>query len=187
MTTYLCVYHHVTDGKPIHLNSPNQADRNQNTQIEISQNIPKNNTTEPKTSYANVTKQEFTLSQDRAIILQSTDDITIKEYQAIANMIGPKTIKFLSRISNGRVCMYLDSKVTVTSLTSKYKTVVVNNTNIEIRPMVLLTQRIIKYRTYKPQFSNRKYVHKELHQIIFKNNSIKSRNHRSRSGPYIKF
>ena len=126
MTTYLCVYHHVTDGKPIHLNSPNQADRNQNTQIEISQNIPKNNTTEPKTSYANVTKQEFTLSQDRAIILQSTDDITIKEYQAIANMIGPKAIKLLSRISN--ICMYLNSKEAVTSLTSKYKTVVVNNT-----------------------------------------------------------
>ena len=94
----------------------------------------KNNTTEPKTSYANVTKQEFTPSQDQAIILQSIDGITIKEYApAIANIIGPKTIKFLSKISNGRIYMYLDSKETVTSLTSKYKTVVVNNTNIEIR------------------------------------------------------
>ena len=40
--------------------------------------------------------------------------------------------------------MYFDSKKTVTSLTSKYKTVVVNNTNIEkIRLMVLPVQRII--------------------------------------------
>ena len=80
---------------------PNQADRNQNTQMEISQSIPKNNTTESKTSYANVTKQEFIPSQDQAIILQSIDGITIKEYaRAIANIIGPKAIKFLSRISN---------------------------------------------------------------------------------------
>ena len=121
---------------------PNQADRNQNTQMEISQSIPKNNTTEPKIS--NVTKQEFTPSQDQAIILQSIDGITIEEYaRAIANIIGPKAIKFLSRISNDRICMYLDSKETVTSLISKYKTVVVNNKNIEIRPMVLRVQRII--------------------------------------------
>ena len=127
--------------------NPNQPDRNHNIQMEISQSIPKNNTTEPKISYANVIKQEFTPSQDQAIILQSIDGITIKEY-AIVNTIGSKTIKFLSRISSGRICMYLDSKEMVTGLTSKYKTVVVNNTNIEIRPMVLLTQRIIKYRTY---------------------------------------
>ena len=87
--------------------NPNQADRNQNTQMEISQSIPKNNMTEPKTSYANVTKQEFTPSQDQAIILQSIDDITIKEYtRAIANVIGPKAIKFLSRISNGRMYVF---------------------------------------------------------------------------------
>ena len=73
--------------------------------------------------------------------MQSIDGITIKEYaRAIANIIGHKAIKFFS---NGRICMYLDSKKTVRSLTSKYKTVVVNNTNIEIRPMVLPAQRII--------------------------------------------
>ena len=38
--------------------------------------------------------------------------------------------------------MYLDSKETVTSLTFKYKTVVVNNTNIEIRPATGLTYYI---------------------------------------------
>ena len=136
----------------------NQADRNQNIQMEINQSVPKNNTTEPKTSYANVTKQEFTF-QDQAIILQSIDGITIREYaRAIANIIGPKAIKFLPRISNGRICMYLDSKETATSLTSKYRTV---DVNIEIRPMVLLVNYIVKYRIYNPQFSNRKYVHKE--------------------------
>lgn len=52
----------------------NQANKNQNIQIEISQNVPKTNTTEPKTSFANITKQEFTSSQDQAIILQSIFD-----------------------------------------------------------------------------------------------------------------
>ena len=143
--------------------NPNQPDRNHNIQMEISQSIPKNNTTEPKISYANVIKQEFTPSQDQAIILQSIDGITIEEYaRAIANIIGPKAIKFLSRISNDRICRYLDSKETVTSLTSKYKTVVVNNTNIEILPMVLPAQRIILSNiTYNSHFNNRKYVHKE--------------------------
>ena len=81
--------------------------------MEINQSIPKNNTTEPKTFYANVTKQEFTF-QDQAIILQSIDGITIKEYaRAIANIIELKVIKFISRISNGWICMYLESKETV--------------------------------------------------------------------------
>ena len=84
----------------------NQTDRNQNTQMEISQSIPKNSTTELKTSYANVTKQEFTPSQDQAIIFQSIDGITIKEYARTIATIGLKAIKFLSRISNGRICMY---------------------------------------------------------------------------------
>ncbi|KAK9294321.1 hypothetical protein QLX08_011027 [Tetragonisca angustula] len=83
----------------------NQADRNQNTQIEINQSIPKNNTTEPKTSYANVTKQEFTF-QDQAIILQSIDGITIKEYaQAIANIIG--NIKLLNSYQGFQTVEYL--------------------------------------------------------------------------------
>ena len=81
--------------------------------------------------------------------------------RAITNKIVSKAIKFLSGISNGRICMYLDSKEAVTSLTFKYKTVVVNNTNIEIRPATGLTYYIVKHRNYNPQFSNRNYVHKE--------------------------
>lgn len=96
-------------------------------------NTPKNST-EPKNSYANVTKQEHIPTQDQAIILQSVDGITIKEYaRAIGNIIGPKAIKFLSSISNSRICMYLDNKYMVTNLTHKHKSVNINNINVEIR------------------------------------------------------
>ncbi|KAF3420043.1 hypothetical protein E2986_14039 [Frieseomelitta varia] len=43
------------------------------------------NSTEPTSSYANATKQEYSPSQDQAIILQSTDGITIKEYARSPN------------------------------------------------------------------------------------------------------
>lgn len=89
----------------------------------------------------NNTKQEYIPIQDQAIILQSTDGITIKEYaRAIGNIIGSKAIKFLSRISNRGICMYLDSKHTVANL--KHKSIFINNVNIEIKLMVLLAQRI---------------------------------------------
>ena len=62
--------------------------------------------------------------------------MSIKKHAcAVGKVIGPKSIKFISRKSNGKVCIHLDRKKPVTSLTT-------NNT-IEIKPILTPAQRII--------------------------------------------
>lgn len=79
------------------------------------------NVSEPKSSYANATKQEHTPSKVQAIILRFINGIrTIVYAQAVGPIIGTKAIKCTSRISNGKVCVYLDNKTTVANLTSEY-------------------------------------------------------------------
>lgn len=82
--------------------------------------------------------------KEQAIILKSIDRISIKEYvKAIGNIIGPKSVKYIFRILNGRICIYLDNKDIVTNLTSQHNSVTINNTIIEIRPILVTVQRII--------------------------------------------
>ncbi|CAK9796158.1 Transposon TX1 uncharacterized 82 kDa protein [Anthophora quadrimaculata] len=103
-----------------------------------------NNTTEPVKSYANAMKSESFPTKDQAIILPVVDGISTKEYVcAVGSIIGPKALRCISRISNGRICIYLDKKETVSNLTGKNQSITINNTEIDIRPMITSAQRII--------------------------------------------
>lgn len=82
--------------------------------------------------------------KDQAIIMESVDCIPLLDYaNAIGILTGPTAIRFMSRISNARICIYLDSKKTATNLTDKYKHIQINNINIGIKPLLLPSQRII--------------------------------------------
>ncbi|KZC11070.1 hypothetical protein WN55_02618 [Dufourea novaeangliae] len=88
-----------------------------------------NNTAEPVKSYANATKSESFPTKDQAIILLAVDGITINEYAcAVGSIIGPKALRYISRISNGRICIYLDKKETVPKLIEKHKYITINTT-----------------------------------------------------------
>ena len=103
-----------------------------------------NNSTDTTKSYANAIKSEFVPTKDQAVILPAVDGITIKEYAcAVGRMIGPKAIRYISRISNGRICIYLDKKETVASLIDNHKSITINNNKIDIRPMIIPAERII--------------------------------------------
>ena len=78
-------------------------------------------------SYADTITQNMFPKKDQAIVMESREGISIKEYAtAIGNIIGPNAIRFISRISNARVCVYLDSKKTVTDLTGKFNSITIN-------------------------------------------------------------
>lgn len=82
--------------------------------------------------------------KDQAIILSPVQGIPLKEYVvALGNVLQPTKILFASRISNNRICIYLDSKKTAEDLTQKYKTIKVNTHDIPIRNYLTPTHRIV--------------------------------------------
>lgn len=67
-----------------------------------------------KISYVAMAQQDQFPKKEQAIVTGAIDRIFIKEYiVTIGRIIGLKDIRFTSRLSNGRVCVYLSSKESV--------------------------------------------------------------------------
>lgn len=99
--------------------------------------------TQTQNSYANITKKSSFPTKEEAIIIDSIENVQLKEYTvAIGNLIHPKTIKFVSRISKNRICMYLNDKDIVNKLTETKTTLLINNQELEIRPLLSKFKRI---------------------------------------------
>jgi hypothetical protein len=82
--------------------------------------------------------------KEQAIILAVTADLKLVDYvRPIANIVGAKHIIFASRISNNRICIYLDSVELVDSLIAQYKSVQINEYEVNIRRLITPPQRII--------------------------------------------
>lgn len=78
-----------------------------------------NNT--PTVSYAQIIQKISFPTKEQAIIIDSVDGVTIHDYTvAIGRLIGPNNIRFASRISQGRVCLYLSSKEIADKLTDDH-------------------------------------------------------------------
>lgn len=129
---------------------------------ENTSNLP---TQKPSQSYASATMNVIFPSKEQAIIVDSIEGTPIKDYACtIGKIIDPNAIRFISRISNGRICIYLDKKETVQSLTSNYKTIMINNTQVQIRPLVMSSQRII-LSNVSPTIP-----HESIEEILIQNN-----------------
>lgn len=97
-----------------------------------------------KVSYAQITQQTTFPTKEQAIVLDAIDGITIKEYTiAIGNIIGPNNIRFVSRISNGRVCIYCSNQEIVDKLINSHTKIKINSQILEIRPLISKTKRVI--------------------------------------------
>ncbi|CAG5075440.1 Similar to Transposon TX1 uncharacterized 82 kDa protein (Xenopus laevis) [Cotesia congregata] len=83
-------------------------------------------------------------SKEQAIILDSVDGVQIHEYAvALGSKIGPENIRYLSRIANNRVCIYLSTKEVADNLIENHKTVKVRDTDIYIRSLISRNKRLI--------------------------------------------
>ncbi|XP_078053412.1 uncharacterized protein LOC144478913 [Augochlora pura] len=95
-------------------------------------------------SYASMATNNSFPKRDQAITIESIEGTPVKEYAtAIGKIINPNAIRFISAISNNRICIYLDSKNTVTELINKQPRITINNTQVEIKPLITPSQRII--------------------------------------------
>lgn len=58
-------------------------------------------------------------------------------------IISPKNILFVSRISNNRFCLFLTSKLLVSSLIKKIKLITINDKVIQIHRLINPAKRIV--------------------------------------------
>lgn len=72
----------------------------------------------PTTSYAKMVQQVQLPTKDQAIVLDSMEGLTVQDYTvAIGNIVQPNNVRYISRISHGRVCVYLSTKEIADKLT----------------------------------------------------------------------
>ncbi|CAD6228488.1 GSCOCG00012050001-RA-CDS, partial [Cotesia congregata] len=95
-------------------------------------------------NYARVAVNDNFPKKDQAIIIDVIEESQISEYaRALARLIDPTLIRFMSRISNNRVCVYLANKQTADNLIDKFKEVKINGKTLPIRPLISRHKRII--------------------------------------------
>lgn len=83
-------------------------------------------------------------TKEHAIVIDSVEGISVKTYiQELAKIINPHNIRFVSRISKNRICVYLDSKETVKQIVDNKSTISINNSILTIRPLITQNKRLI--------------------------------------------
>lgn len=102
--------------------------------------------TKPSTKvlFSSMVQEERVPIREQAIILDSMEGLTVQEYTvALAKIINPKDIHYVSRISHGRICFYLSSKELADQLVDNNTNVTVGSSALEIRPLISKARRII--------------------------------------------
>ena len=117
------------------------ADKTNYTNLIASNNI---NNTDKTTNFASITAKETTPNREQAIVFNSIDGVPQKDYiLAIGQIVQPRNILFVSRISNNRFCIFLTSKEILESLLAKTQIININGQEIQIRRLLNPAKRIV--------------------------------------------
>lgn len=120
-----------------------------------------------KKSFAETTLNSTLPKKEHAIVFDSIDNIPQIEYIiAISKLTPPKNIKYASRITNNRFCIYLNDKNTVDFLVNNHPNIIINpHTTIKIRRLINPAKRIIISHV-SPDIPNEHIIsHLEYHKI----------------------
>jgi hypothetical protein len=83
-------------------------------------------------------------TKDHAFLLQSVDSVSIHQYlRAVADLVGPKNIWFGSRLSLGRVAIYLTSVELLNSFMAVHGGIEIGDEFLPARRMVTKASRLI--------------------------------------------
>lgn len=98
----------------------------------------------PTLLYSQATERSMFPKKDQAIITDSVEGLQIKDYVlAIGGLVGPENIRFASRISQGRVCLYLSNRELADNVTAKDTTINIGTHSLTLRPLISKSKRII--------------------------------------------
>lgn len=93
-------------------------------------------------NYAKATMTDCFPKKDQAVVLDSIEGITTRDYVfEIAKLTSPANIRFVSRISNSRICLYLATKQIADELLDKK--IILKDNALAIRPLISRAKRII--------------------------------------------
>lgn len=96
------------------------------------------------TSYAQVSQNTLFLKKENAIVIDSADQApSIAFVQIIATKVNPSLIRFASKISNKRLCIYFTNKETADDLVNNHKSIIVEGHEFPIRPLISRNKRVI--------------------------------------------
>lgn len=100
-----------------------------------------------QSSFAGVTRSQpadMFPKKNQAIVIPSSDDLTTSDYiLAVAKIVQPRNIKFASRISNNRVCLYLSSVDHVDNIVNNYNPIEIEGQRLNVRRLVSPARRLI--------------------------------------------
>ena len=83
-------------------------------------------------------------AKEQAIVMNAVDDLKLTDYVvAIGNIVQPKNIIFASRISNGRICIYMSSKLLVDQVVADHPVITIKDFEVNIRRLMNPARRII--------------------------------------------
>ena len=95
-------------------------------------------------SYSQAAQQVNFPTKEQAIVTDALEGVSIKDYTVtIGNITDPRNIRFVSRISHGRICLYLNSQETVDKLLNTHKFINIGTHTLQLRPLVSKSKRII--------------------------------------------
>lgn len=106
-----------------------------------------NSSTQNQHLYSNKVKSQSETTfpkKQQGILLNAVEGLKLADYVLkVGSLIGPRNIIFASRISNGRICMYLSNKNLVDQIVNNYGETKIDNHKITIRRLVTPARRII--------------------------------------------
>lgn len=95
-------------------------------------------------SYAGAATTDIFPSKDQAIIIEAHEGLTIKDYVSkLSTVINASDIRFVSRIANNRICVFLSTKKIANYLTDNYQTFTINGIEVSVRPLLSKHVRVI--------------------------------------------
>jgi hypothetical protein len=85
-----------------------------------------------------------THAKDQVVVTEASEGLTVTVYvMAVGKVTDPSNIRFVSRISLGRVCMQLCTKQIAEELTTKFTKISINNVSLEFKPIIARNKRVI--------------------------------------------
>lgn len=98
-------------------------------------------------TYAGITRTQPITSfpkREQAILINVVENLTLPDYiVAIGNIVQPCNVKFASRISNNRVCIYLSSVELVDNVIENHSTIVIKDHQLNVRRLITPARRLI--------------------------------------------